>query len=178
MKKIVDSICKNTLKLEDDVDSLKHKCQHTNAEKEDYQLKYSAEKEKYQKLQIDYETLEKDVEELFKIERKFNDMKNKQTELIQLLDKKDRKLIEYKPKIYELEMQNEGYRKKLEEYETTIDDLELELESMKELFRSEQNSDLQKKYQAMRSTMRASMLTKGNTTIRATNAISRLSQMY
>lgn len=77
MKKIVDSNCKKTGRLEDEVDNLKKKFSLNFAEKEDYIIKYNQEREKYQKLQIDFETLEKDVEDLFKIEKKFNDMKEK-----------------------------------------------------------------------------------------------------
>lgn len=77
MKRIVDSICRKTLKLEDEVDVTKGKYQSTFAEKEEYLVKYREEKERLQKLQVDYETLERDVAELFKIEKKFNDMKAK-----------------------------------------------------------------------------------------------------
>ena len=44
--------------------------------------RYREEKEKYEKLQLDSEVLEKDVEELFKVEKKFNEMKAKQMELL------------------------------------------------------------------------------------------------
>ena len=77
LKRIVDSICRKTLKLEDDLDNAKTKYQSTYAEKEDYLIKYRDEKERLEKLQMDYETLEKDVTELFKIEKKFNDIKAK-----------------------------------------------------------------------------------------------------
>lgn len=103
MKKIVDSIYKKSSKLEDENEELKGKLALTYAEKEDYVLKYNIEHEKYQKLQIDFDTLEKDVEDLFKIERKFNEMKLKQLELITNLDKKEAKIAQMKPKLYELE---------------------------------------------------------------------------
>ncbi len=75
MKKIIDQICKKTLKLEDENDSIKSKYSHAFAEKEDFRMKYSTEKERFQKIQVDYETLEADVKELFKVEKMFNEMK-------------------------------------------------------------------------------------------------------
>jgi hypothetical protein len=43
------------------------------------------------------------VDELFKIEKKFNEMKERQQNLISRLDKKERKVAILKPKIYQLE---------------------------------------------------------------------------
>ena len=47
MKKIVDSICKNCSKMEDENDTLKQRINLVFAEKEDALIKFNNEKEKY-----------------------------------------------------------------------------------------------------------------------------------
>jgi len=77
MKKVIDQICKKTSRLEDETEGLRQRLNYALAEKEDWQYKYNQKDEQHQKLQVDYDTLEKDVDELFMIERKFNEMKSK-----------------------------------------------------------------------------------------------------
>ena len=48
------------------------------AEKEDLSIEFQTMNEKYQKLILDYDTLDKDVQDLFKVEKMFNEMKKKQ----------------------------------------------------------------------------------------------------
>lgn len=100
MKSIVDSICRKTGKLEEDLENTKWKYQGTYAEKEEYALKYREEKESKEKIQIDYETLERDVAELFKVEKKFNEMKGRMQELKQKLESKEQRIAAFKPKLY------------------------------------------------------------------------------
>lgn len=73
------------------------------AQKDEAEHKYRLEHERFQKLQLDYETLDKDVQDLFKIEKKFNEVKQKHQNLLSDLSKKESKLAELKPRLYQLE---------------------------------------------------------------------------
>lgn len=61
MKKIVDQICKKMNKVENDLDEKTQRLKYINAEKDDLQIKYNREHEQFLKLQLDYDTLDKDV---------------------------------------------------------------------------------------------------------------------
>lgn len=87
-------------RLEDDIKSKNTQLLYAMAEKQDAENKFTAEQEKSQKLQLDYDTLDRDVQDLFKIEKRFNQMKSKQLDLLSTLSKREMKLAELKPRIY------------------------------------------------------------------------------
>lgn len=116
---------------------------------------------------MDFETLEKDVEQLFKIERQFTAMQAKAQKLAERLDRKRYKLSQLKPQLYALEQDKQTLSHSKEELEDKLYEAEVELQSLKQLFRDAENPELTKKYHTLRSTMRQSMARGGG---RATNA--------
>ncbi len=103
MKKIADGIVKKQGRMEEEDEVLRKRLAYALADSEDLQERFNMKDEQLQKLQVDYETLEKDVEQLFKIERQFTDMKAKTQKLYEQLDKKRYKMSQIKPKLYTLE---------------------------------------------------------------------------
>lgn len=89
MKSIVWQINKKMHKTENDHDGINDKLVALQADYQDLQLKYNQRSEEYEKLTIDYDVLDKDVQDLFQIEKQFNEMKKKQYQLYSNLNDKE-----------------------------------------------------------------------------------------
>jgi phage shock protein A len=113
MANIVKQISKKNDKIEKESKQLKQKYEQTFAYKEELAAKYLDEKERHERLQLDYETLESDVQSLIKVEKLFNEIKGRQKETSDLLDAKSRQVAELRPKVEALETERQKLNLKI-----------------------------------------------------------------
>ena len=112
----------------------------------------SQEKERSDKLEIDYDTLNQDVAGLIKIERLFNEMKAKQQETNEILSEKSRALAELRPRVQQYESENRKLARDVETLERQLEESVNELVTIKQKI-SAGDTELLKRYGVLRDTL-------------------------
>ena len=112
----------------------------------------SQEKERSDKLEIDYDTLNQDVAGLIKIERLFNEMKAKQQETNELLSEKSRALADLRPRVQQYESENRKLTRDVETLERQLEESVNELVTIKQKI-SAGDTELLKRYGVLRDTL-------------------------
>lgn len=131
LAKLAKQITKKASGLEKESESYKRRYEEAFAEKEEAMALLSQEKERSDKLEIDYDTLQQDVAGLIRIEKLFNEMKAKQQETNELLSEKSRALAELRPRVQQYEAENRKLARDVERLEGQLEESVNELTSIK-----------------------------------------------
>jgi chromosome segregation ATPase len=89
------------------------------------------EREQHEQLQVRYEELDRDVTNLIKMERLFNDIKGKQANTLALLEEKSKLVAELRPQVSALESECKKWRKQAQELEKRLEEAQIEIMNLK-----------------------------------------------